>query len=317
MIAFYTVATFIIVILDLVEAIISTLHLDDTQASIVFLTASWVFYALVDNVSAEISRTKCHWAMAIDCALKCMACVGQCGLYIHFCSKDSGVDIPLITLCAIQVLLKVSSTICQACHKEDVNQKDEPTESKVLDSADSIVIGKPACIATDCWESEERRLHQEVTSMAVSCAESPWQPWAKMFLRATFAALGGVLLMLFQEESPFRTQWFKMIFCVHAWMPIFIVRCSRQDEKVVRCLSICLILETLVYRVFVWTLCWIWGLSEHLTKQFDRAYTLAMMIITGIFLCWCCWCSCCCLAVGSARRGSMDKVDVAYLSYAT
>lgn len=316
MIAFYTVATFIIVILDLVQAIISTLHLNP-QVSIVFLTSSWVIYALVDNVFAEISRTKCHWATVVDGALKCMACVGQCGLYIHFC-KDSGVDIPLITLCAIQVLLKVSSTMCQACHKEDVAQKDQPVESKVLDSADSVVIGKPACIATERWESEERRLHQEVTSMAMSCVESPWQPWAKMFLRATFAALGGVLLMLFQEESPFRTQWFQMILCVHAWMPIFIVRCLRQwDDKLGRCLSICLILEALVYGVFVWTLCWIWGLSEHLTEKFDRAYTLAMMIITGIFFCWCCWCSCCCLAVGTARRGSMDKVDVAYLSYAT
>lgn len=321
MIAF-SVATFIIVILDLVEGIISILHFDDTHGSIVFLTASWVFYALVDNVCAEVSRcTKCHWD---DCALKCMACVGQCGLYIHLCSKDSGVDIPLITLCAIQLLLKVSSTMCQACHKECVNQKDEPVESKancsnsVLDSADSVVIGKPACIATERWESEERRLHQEVTNMAVSCSESPWQPWAKMFLRAAFSALGGVLLMLFQEESPFRTQWFEMIFCVHAWMPMFTVRCLRQlNEKVVRCLSICLILQTLAYGVFVWTLCWIWGLSDHLNEQFDRVYTLAMMIITGIFFCWCCWCSCCCLAVGNARRGSMEKVDVAYLSYAT
>lgn len=109
MVSFPDAASLIVLILDLVEGIITTIHFDEDVHGMFFLALFWIGYGIADAVFQEITaNTKCKWD---DCLFKCGAEVGQCVLYIHFCRKDAGVDVPLQVLAAIQLFLVCSGTI--------------------------------------------------------------------------------------------------------------------------------------------------------------------------------------------------------------
>ena len=288
-------ADFTILLLDLVEGIIATIHFDERKHEIVFLAFYWTLSNLVDaNVQDMTERNKCRrWG---ECIYKCLAVGGQCALYIHFCEKDARVDISLITLMVIQIVLKILGTLRWHCgarySKEDLLVR--PTfqnsttrwqggggifETKLLRVLPHAGRGFDSMVM-DSQVRQEVVVSKEKKDDCCTCL--PFCMDSLYVVNFCCLPLG------FQPNSPHRQKWNEVILCVVLWWFCFrlhLLRMRDETDQVRFCAIIRLF--DFIYHVYLTVLAYVWGCSGAVVEGFDKGYTIYLMIIHFWFFCTC------------------------------
>ena len=286
----------IIRLLDLVEGIITTVHFDERKRDIVFLALFWTLMNFVDVYVQDITeRTKCRCRWG-ECLLKCGAAGGQCALYIHFCKRDAAVHQALIVLMIIQIVLKVLGTLRWHCgapySQEDLLVRPSFTDSTVAWQRGGVFETKLLQVLPHGgggFDSvvSDRNVRQEVV-VAHKKSNSDLCPCLPFFGDAVHIILFGCLPLLCQPNSPYRQKWNEVTLCVVLWwfsFRVYVLRLRDETEQVRFCATIRLF--DLIYHIYATILAYFWGFSGEVVEDFDRGYTIFLMIIQFCFFCSC------------------------------
>ena len=288
-------ADFIILLLDLVEGIIATIHFDESKHEIVYLALYWTLSNLVDaNVQdmTERNQCRCRWG---ECIYKCLAVGGQCALYIHFCEKDARVDSSLITLMVIQIVLKILGTLRWHCgarySKEDLLVHPTFQNSTSAWQTGGIFENKLLRVLPhagggfDSVVGDSHVRQEVVVSKAQKDHCCPCVPYC---MDTLYIVMFCCLPLGFQPNSPHRQKWNEVILCVVLWWFSFrlhVLRMRDETDQVRLCAIIRLF--DVSYHVYLTVLAYVWGFSGAVVESFDRGYTIYLMVLHFCFFCSC------------------------------
>ena len=276
-------ADLIILVLDLVEGIITTIHFDEDTYGMWHLALFWVCWNFVYELALHYAKkTKCLWD---DCLLKCLAELGQCVLYAYFCSEDAGMTVPLVVMACCQIVLKLIGTVMEMSHE----QKDEELGKQKNVGIVSSIMTHCSRLLCCCFVETKR---QSAVEKFLEIQDK-----VEKLSRSPYGAFGQGLLSLFplfyQEESPFRAKWYEVTFCVVLWLSSLMrtqrVKLSGIDNHTVERLTLGIEILSTGWAAFRVCLNWFWGFSPELSAHFDRIVTVILMASPVWMLCliWC------------------------------
>ena len=263
-------ADLMVLFLDLVEGIITTIHFDEDQFGMWSLALFWIGWAFVHDTFKHVASkcTECEWD---DCLVVCTFEGGQCCLYILFCHQDAGMMWPLIILAIVQIVVKFTATVFLECQSQD-------EKTRIKQDKD-----------------------QETKSNLIKCMRGPCGP--------VILSLLNLPLLLLQAESPFRAKWYEVALCVVLWLRQFMReihgKASEESEDFVKRVQRTHgVLVEMSWQVLNYVLSWSWGLSPDLTGTFDRIVTVTG-IVTGILSC----CFCCLICFRAVFSSGEEGVE--------
>jgi hypothetical protein len=213
----------------------------------------------------------------------------QCFLYIHFSSYSSAACLWFPIFCAFQIfLLCVQKALDLKAASAASSGGDEDEEQRT-----ELMLGGMECCMGNC--------------MIVGSSISP------------------LFLTLYQDNAPFRTLSFDIVLTLFywtkglsltiqmAWMTEMMHRemsmkigpleqqpaAFQQMARAVDYLKKC----NVAFNVYFYVLCWIYWFSGDIEEDFDRGYTLYMIIVLSIM-------GCCTLLHGMKARADPNSMDM-------
>ena len=276
-------ADLIILVLDLAEGIITTIHFDEDTFGMWHLALFWVCWNFAYELVLHYAK-KIKWIW-LDCLLKCLGEIAQCVLYVYFCSEDAGMTVPLIVMACCQIVLKLIGTVME------MNREQEDEELGNLENVGMISSIMTHCSGLLCCCFAETKRKSAVEKLLEI------QDKVEKLSRSPYGAFVQGLLSLFplfyQEESPFRAKWYEVTMCVVLWLSSLMrslqVKSSGSDDRALGGLTIGIEILSTGWAAFRVCLNWFWGFSPELSAQFDRVVTVILMASPAWMLClaWC------------------------------
>ena len=270
-------AELIILAIDLVEGILATIHINPVAFDDYVLPLTWLLLAYADRCVRWVAKTstrKCY-----SCLLRCLVEALQALLYVAYCRAGSGMMVPMLVLGLVQVLVNLSTL---ACCQELPDAKKQRQVHELTD-----IFGRRGPDRHPNHGAQNKQAENSTGQLYFCrCCRCCYVDDDVKYLElATWqiipALLNGLLPMLFQRQSPFHVQAYKICLCVMFWWCTLVCRLFRHAHS----FACFIIWPNLVGHIVVSILMCNWAQSPQVTATFDQVYSAVHIVGTTLYMC--------------------------------